>query len=431
MRVLFVSSMNKSHVYLMAPLAWAMRTAGHDVRFASQPDLAADVASIGFLPVPIGPSMDSLAEQMAEAEPQEDPFAPATAPGVGAKPRQGEYSGVDPVGLMDHLVSEFYQMLTPDSAIDDLVDYARQWRPDLVIWHTLAFAGPVAAKVSGAAHARMPWGVDTHAQVRSEWRRLRTERGNEAVADPLEQWLGPILERHGEEFDESVALGQWTVDPAPSWVFHPAGAGLHYVPFRQVPFHGPATVPSWVEEPRTRRRVCVTLGFSHREAQRPEAASDNLLEAVADLDVEVVATLDAKQLGSLSRLPDNVRAVEFVPLTALLPSCSAVVHHGGPGTFATAVEHGVPQLIVPGTYWHIKWWGPIGQANGLEDRGAGVYVADADQLTPALLRDQLVRVLDDPSFGRNAARLRTEAIGTPSINEVVPMLEKLTREHRG
>jgi hypothetical protein len=293
------------------------------------------------------------------------------------------------------------------------------------------FAGPVAAKVSGAAHARMPWGVDTLAQVRSKWLRLREQPGNETIPDPMEQWLGPILERFGKEFDESMVLGQWTVDPAPSWVPHSSGPELHFVPFRQIPFHGPATVPSWIDEPRTRRRVCVTLGFSHRESQRAEASGNALLEAVADLDVEVVATLDAKQLGSLSRLPDNVRAVEFVPLTALLPSCSAIVHHGGPGTFATAVEHGVPQLIVPGTYWHIKWWGPIGQANGLEDRGAGLYVADSDKLTPALLRDQLVRVLDDPLFGRNAARLRAEAIGTPSINKVVPLLEKLTREHRG
>lgn len=431
MRVLFVSSMNKSHVYLMAPLAWAMRTAGHDVRFASQPDLSGDVAGIGFLPVPVGPSMESLAGQMAEAEPQEDPFDPATKLGDGEKPRQGQYGEEDPIGLMDHLVAEFFQMLTSEQAITDLVDYARQWRPDLVIWHTLAFAGPVAAKVSGAAHARMPWGVDTLAQVRAKWLRLREQPGNESIVDPMEQWLGPILERYGKEFDESMVLGQWTVDPAPSWVPHPAGPELHFVPFRQIPFHGPATVPSWIDEPLDCKRVCVTLGFSHRESQRAEASGNALLEAVADLDVEVVATLDAKQLGSMSRLPDNVRAVEFVPLTALLPSCSAIVHHGGPGTFATAVEHGVPQLIVPGTYWHIKWWGPIGQANGLEDRGAGLYVADSDQLTPSLLRDRLVRVLDDPSFGHNAAKLRAEAIGTPSINEVVPLLEKLTREHRG
>jgi hypothetical protein len=42
-----------------------------------------------------------------------------------------------------------------------------------------------------------------------------------------------------------------------------------------------------------------------------------------------------------------VRVVDFVPLNALLPTCSAVVHHGGSGTFAAVLEHGVPQLIIP------------------------------------------------------------------------------------
>jgi UDP:flavonoid glycosyltransferase YjiC (YdhE family) len=198
-----------------------------------------------------------------------------------------------------------------------------------------------------------------------------------------------------------------------------------------VPFNGPATVPDWAYEPPTRKRVCLTLGFSNRESHGVEASPRDLLEAVADLDVEVIATFNERQLGSMAGLPDNVRVVDFVPLNVLLPSCSAIVHHGGPGTFGTALEHGVPQLIVNGTYWHVKWWASVAEANGLEDRGAGVQVADGDNLTAEELRKQLVRVLEDPAFARNANQLRIELAGRPSPNEIVPQLERLTAEHHG
>jgi hypothetical protein len=48
-----------------------------------------------------------------------------------------------------------------------------------------------------------------------------------------------------------------------------------------------------------------------------------------------------------------------------------------------------------------------------------------------VLRKQLLRVLEDPSFARNAELLRIEWAGRPSPNEIVPLLETLTAEHRG
>lgn len=47
------------------------------------------------------------------------------------------------------------------------------------------------------------------------------------------------------------------------------------------------------------------------------------------------------------RLPDGVRHVPFAPFSALLPHCTALVHHGGVGTMAQALRAGVPQLMMP------------------------------------------------------------------------------------
>lgn len=48
-----------------------------------------------------------------------------------------------------------------------------------------------------------------------------------------------------------------------------------------------------------------------------------------------------------SRLPPTIHHCAFAPFRQLLSVCGAVVHHGGIGTTAAALEAGCPQLILP------------------------------------------------------------------------------------
>jgi L-2-deoxyfucosyltransferase len=328
------------------------------------------------------------------------------------------FSAMTPVTFQNHC---------QESMIDDLVAFARDWRPDLVLWDPLTFAGPVVAKACGAANARMLFGPDLVGRMRATFLELAGKRPPELWDDPLAEWLDWTLDRLGctGGFTEDMVLGQWTIDQLPPSMRLPVDT--HYVPVRYAPYNGPAVVPDWLREPPKRKRVCITLGASFREVALGDQASiGDLVEAVADLDVEVVATLDEGQLKSLPSVPDNVRVVGFVPLNSLLPTCSAVVHHSGSGTFSTALVHGVPQLIVPNMMWD-----SMDKARALEASGAGLYVRDVDRLSGGELRGQLARLLDEPSFTAGAARVRREMLGTPSPNDIVPVLEKLTAEHQG
>ncbi|MEE3921337.1 nucleotide disphospho-sugar-binding domain-containing protein [Micromonospora sp. BRA006-A] len=136
----------------------------------------------------------------------------------------------------------------------------------------------------------------------------------------------------------------------------------------------------------------------------------------------MVATLDTRQLASMPTLPANVRAVDFVPLNALLPTCSALISHGGSGTMSTALARGVPQLVVPS-----KIWDSADKARRLAEQGAGICLTE---VTASAVRESVVALLEQPSYAENAARLRREAVATPSPVEVVPLLERLTAEHR-
>jgi rhamnosyltransferase subunit B len=76
------------------------------------------------------------------------------------------------------------------------------------------------------------------------------------------------------------------------------------------------------------------------------------------------------------RLPAGVRHCAFAPFRQLLRHCAAVVHHGGVGTTAAALEAGCPQLVLP-----LAWDQPdnaarvvkmgVGLTLGLRQRSSG------------------------------------------------------------
>ncbi|GAB3013286.1 DUF1205 domain-containing protein [Streptomyces pseudoechinosporeus] len=430
MRVLFTTFAAKSHLHIQIPLAWALRSAGHDVCVASQPDLVEYISHAGLTAVGVGERLD-LDVQMAGAnrrrdnteEVAGDPDFLTHADLSGLHPERRTYSYLR--GAFELMATYVYPTLSSESMTGELVEFARHWKPDLVVWDTHTFAGAVAATATGAAHARLLFGADLLGHSRQLFRREQDLLPSaEQLSDPLADWLGGVLDAYGRPFGEEVVTGHWTVDPIPASMRLPVDQ--HHVPVRYVPYNGPSVVPDWLSEPVDRPRVCLTLGRTGREVLRADRASvTDLLDAVADLDVEVVATLSAAQLDRPEQVPDNVRVVDFVPLDALLPSCSAVIHQGGAGTFQNSQLHGVPQIIVPDLLWDYAY-----KMCHLESTGSGLAVPDVDRFTAAQLRSMLVRVLEDPSFAENAAGVRTEMLGMPAPRDVVPVLERLTAEYR-
>ncbi|MEV1051127.1 activator-dependent family glycosyltransferase [Streptomyces sp. NPDC049887] len=429
MRVLFTTFGARNHVHAQVATAWALRVAGHEVCVASHPDLGDVIARTGLTAVPVGRELneDQVMEELREREEasrdtyDDAPDAQLLLAMDELRPERLTYDHMH--GVLTAMTSAVFQNYSSAEMIDDLVGFARAWRPDLVVWDPLTFAGAVAARVTGAAHARLMFGLDLVGRMRESYLAEVHRRPAALREDPMREWLGWVMERYGGTFSEDLVTGQWTIDPVPNSLR--LRVDLPYVPVRCVAYNGRGSVPAWLRAAPERPRVCLTLGVSHREVMGGDQASiGELIDAVAGLDVEVVATLDARQLREVSTLPDNVRTVDFVPMDALLPSCSAIVSHGGSGTVHTAFLYGVPQVLVPGTMWDNGI-----RADLVERSGAGLRL-DADTLTAGELRDALGRVLTEPSFAAGADRLRRETLATPSPRDIVPVLESLTAEHR-
>ncbi|MDG4752468.1 activator-dependent family glycosyltransferase [Micromonospora sp. WMMD718] len=418
MRVLITCFAVDSHFSGCVPLAWALRTAGHQVLVAGQPALIEAVVRAGLTAAPVG--VDHAHDQMLAK--------------VGADilalhdDRDYLEKRHDRLGLeflRGHetvMTALFYSKVNSDSMIDDVVDLAYGWQPDLVLWEPFTFAGAVAARVTGAAHARLLTMPDMFLSTRERHLSMLDRLPAGRRDDVLASWLDSTLARYGHGFDEEIVTGQWSINPMPEGIR--IDTRQPTVPIRYIPYNGqvPSIVPDWLREPPGRPRLCVTLGMTARTSNWSNMiAIEDLFEVVAELNVEVVATLSAEEQALVPDVPDNVRLVEHVPLDVLLPTCAAVLHHGGLGTWATAAALGVPQLSLG------YMWDAVYRAQRTEALGAGLALHSSD-LTPARLRGLLARILDEGSFRHRAGQLREAMSAMPSPNDVVPMLEKLTAE---
>jgi MGT family glycosyltransferase len=157
--------------------------------------------------------------------------------------------------------------------------------------------------------------------------------------------------------------------------------------------------PSWLDQlPADRPVIHVTEGTIHvHEPFLLRAAARGL----ANRPMEVVMTTgrhrDPRE-PNLGTLAPNIRVEHFVPHSDLFHRTAAAVTTGGAGTLVSALQAGVPLVVVP------TEWDKPENAQRVVEAGAGIRL-EPRQCTPERLRAAVERVLSEPSFRSNARRL--------------------------
>lgn len=117
-------------------------------------------------------------------------------------------------------------------------------------------------------------------------------------------------------------------------------------------------------------------------------------------------------------LPSSVITCEYVPFAQLFPRASLIVHIGGIGTTALAMQAGVPMLIMP-------------QAHDQFDNAARVTRLGIGRkllrkrYTPENLVPELQILLNDPQYAQNAARIGEAVRHENGVSDACDALEKL------
>ncbi|MFE3638572.1 nucleotide disphospho-sugar-binding domain-containing protein [Streptomyces sp. NPDC059168] len=370
MRVLFVSYPAIGHVFPTVPLAWALRSAGHEVLVASAGD-ALEAANAGLHVSDVCPGFEL------------EGFLQSTAGELMARLRGP--GGVDPMDglrLFTHLNNHL---------ADGIVRTADAFRPDLIVFEQIFVSGLIAAARLGVPAVQHNFGFARGTQLR----------------ELTVSMLGETMARHGVT---GVPADVPVIDIAPPSMAEAERDGWS---MRPVPYNSGAVLPDWLLDEPGRRRIGVTLGTAsvHVNGLGPV---QRLVAAASAVDAEFVLALGGVDTAALGELPDNVRVVGWVPLTALLQTCDAAVHHGGAGTTLAALNAGVPQLVLPdGADRQIN-------AEAVRDRGAGL-LGTADDLDAAVLG----RLLSDEKMSAVAREVREEIGTMPSPASLVPRLEEL------
>ncbi|MCQ4084234.1 DUF1205 domain-containing protein [Streptomyces sp. RB6PN25] len=386
MRVLFTTWAWPSHLYALVPLAWACRSAGHEVLVASQPRLLEDTVRTGLPAATIGEDVDAVELVRGYVLPtaSDTPTAqsaPAPASGAGKGPRAMRM-------FLAHA----------ESMTGGLVRLAREWRPDAVVFEPTAFAGPIAAAALGVPAVRLLYGTDLMLRARGL----------------LPDVLAPLAGEFGAAgFDP---FGTVTVDPTP------AGLQVHAdysrLPMRYVPFNGPGELPPALPKRDGRPRICVTWGHTMAKLDPSYFLAGRMARAAAKTGAEVMVAVSAEQRQLLGELPEEVRVFVDAPLDPLLRQCDAVISHGGAGSVLTALRNGLPLLLVPQLPDH------AGHAGRVLAAGAG-EVLTRDEATPGRVGEEITRLLADCPERTAARALQAEIAAQPAPCEVASQVERL------
>jgi UDP:flavonoid glycosyltransferase YjiC (YdhE family) len=385
MRVLFTTQVGSGHWRPLAPFARALAEEGHMVAFASRPIFCSIIAEHGFRGFPIG---------------RDDWLAQSQQPAQRAGPEQSD--------------AVLFDQFIPRAARDlpALLGLVRDWRPDVLVRETTEFAACVAAECMGLPHAAVQISAfrpHTHKLLVPSLDGLRALIG--LAPDPALAMLYRYL--------LLMPFPPRYQDPAVP--LPPTTHAVRHVSF-DIGRPGDERLPDWTKEMARRPTVYATLGTSYN---RTPGIFDAILTGLRDEPITLIMTLgpgyNPGDFGA--QPPPHIHIERYIPQSLLFPHCDLVITHGGSGTVRTAIDHGLPMVIIP-----IAADQP---ENAARCAALGLArVVRPDQRTPEVIREAVRAVLNDPRYRQAAERLREEIHALPGLDYAVHLLERLAVERQ-
>lgn len=374
MRILFTSAAGSGHVRPLFRYAEAIRKRGHEVRFASTEPARAAIEKAGFELVPVPRATESEREKIL----------------ADLDAATGEEALI--IAARDMFGGIFAK-----AALPGISDVIRDWRPDLIVRESSEYAGLIAAQKFDVKSVRV-----SVMACRFYERYFDVVQG----ANDLLRQIAGLKPDHGAALLAEPVFCAFpeSMDPDEVQANRPRAfrVGQRYDPAAAVL----DALPRWAPK-NGEPLIYVTFGTVSGRSEKAQATYRRALEAVGTLPVRALLTTGpVMQADSLGTIPDNVSVETFVPQDEVFPHTSAVVNHGGSGTFLGTLAAGLPQVVVP------MFADQPHNAQSLQASGAGIAVVDTDTAT---LRNAIERVLVDKDIQTKARQVAAEIAAMPDI----------------
>jgi UDP:flavonoid glycosyltransferase YjiC (YdhE family) len=122
-------------------------------------------------------------------------------------------------------------------------------------------------------------------------------------------------------------------------------------------------------------------------------------------------------------LPPNARVEPYIPFGQLMPHVDVMITNGGYGGVQFALAHGVPLVMAGITEEKLEI------ATRVAWSGAGINLRTSHP-THAQIRTAVQQVLHNPSYRRNAERIRADYGRHDAPGQAVALLEQLAATRR-
>lgn len=416
------------HVYPNLALAHSLRARGHEVAFYTGAMARPTVRSAGFTCFPFREVARHIAHVLGQPPGNRRESVDTSCLYEELTQRYTVAFDQGPLARTRRLKAMYREWLlgTVPAQVKDLSALLATWKPDVLVCDPFMW-GPIlilhetqptpTAVFSYFAGSLLP-GTDAPPFALGlpsprTWRRRVVVRLIAAVRDVLvtdirreanhlrRSYGLPPLPTSVMAFAGRLPLYLITSVPELDYHRHDLPPSAHYVGpcLWDKPDNEPP--PAWLNQlPQDRPLVYVTEGTANVRAPMLLRAA---IRGLANLPPQVIVTTgrhrDPAALD-LGPVPANVRVERWVPHSDLLPKVSLVVAHGGSGTVLSALNAGLPLVIVPMQWDHLE------NAQRVVEAGVGVRLSPR-RCTPERVRAAAMRVLNEPAFRQNAQRLAT------------------------
>lgn len=380
MRVLVTAVPAVGHFLPVVPLAMAFRAAGHHVLVALAEH--AEVAARAGLPVvDVAPGYDSIAvtSKVLVDDPAflENVWNVTVTPDMTIAPRAPMFAAIN------------------RPLVAGTVELADRFRPDLVVYEQTATVGPMVAARLGVPAVQQNIAI------------LSTGDAHRATA----ALLGDLCQKYDIP-DLPPPLMTIEVIP-PSMLSVPAEGWFMGGP----PYNGGGVLGNELPTKPERPQVAVTLGAGFSAGFYGLGALEPVVKAAAEIDADFLIAIGEAAGDRLGPLPPNVRSLDrWFPYGELFRTCTAVMHHGGGGSIMTAIDAGIPQMIVRSD------GDPGGKIMGdaVQNRGLGISTTPGE-----VTIGQLERLLTDDTFKQATAEVQAEVAALPTPATIAARLADL------
>jgi len=363
--------------------------AGHEVAIATGPDLKSRAESAGFRAFEAGMSIDAAFGQLAEIYPDQP------------------YNRLAPSEILGWYLPHLFGEVLAPAMLKGLEAVVQSWKPDVVVHETWEFAGPIVAAEAGIPSVCQTLGL----------------RIDDAILDAVAAAVAPLWQQRGLQPDPMAGLYRsLCLDTTPASLQDHESAGNRFVmhpmrPIAEPPVPGEA-LPQWIEQRRNVPLVHMTLG-TNSGTNSDVSMFRSVIDGLEGLDIDVLITMGfGKDTSTMGPLPENIHVENYVPQSLLLPYCSVVICHGGPGTILHSLAHGLPLLILPqGADQYVM-------GERVLAAGVGLRLVPAD-VNPESLRASVLVLLEETAYKAGAYRLQREIEEMPGPDEAVLLIEDL------